>query len=235
MSDFDLVRFIIAISIGIVIFAFSYYQINKGKREYSAKFIVRCGIFAAFSIILYMIPIFNISLPFFPFFLKIHFDEIPVFIAGFAYGPMSAVFILLVKTVVKLPLSFSGGTMGVGELADFLYSLAFILPAAIYYRKHRSLKGAIISFVIGTIVQLFVSTFVTTFVMLKFYIFVMGWSEGAILGICQAVNPSVTNLTWPFLFFISLPFNALKDILVVILTMILYKRLHTLIDKIGKN
>lgn len=235
MNDFDLTRLIISISIAILIFVFSYYYTSHKKREYSAKFIVRSGIFAAFSIVLYMIPIFNISLPFFPFFLKIHFDEIPVFIAGFAYGPLSAIFILIVKTLVKLPLSFSGGTMGVGELADFIYSLAFVLPAAIYYRKHRNIKGAVTGFIIGTMVQLFVSTFVTTFIMLKFYIFVMGWSEGAILGICQAVNPSVTNLSWPFLFFISLPFNALKDILVVIFTMILYKRLHILIDKIGKK
>ena len=54
---------------------------------------------------------------FFPSFLEIHFDEVPAFIAGFAYGPMSAVFILIVKTLVKLPMTI---TAGVGENDDYL-------------------------------------------------------------------------------------------------------------------
>ncbi len=232
MKDYDLIRFIIAASIGLLILAFSYYKSSGKKHEYSAKFLVRSAIFAAFSIILYLVPVFNLKLPIFPFFLSIHFDEIPVFIAGFAYGPLSAMFILIVKTLVKLPLS---STLCVGELADLIYSTAFVIPAALIYKKHRNIKGAIIALGISTVIQLLVSCFVTTFLILDFYIAVMGWPESQILAACQAVNPAITDLRWPFFFFVALPFNGLKDVLVVIATFLLYKRLHILIDKIAKE
>ena len=49
----------------------------------------------------------------------------------------------------------------------------------------------------------------------------------------MAVNPAVTSIRWPFFLMVSLPFNALKDIIVIIVTILLYKRMHALIDKLG--
>ena len=223
-------RGIIAIAIMTMVLIWLFAK-NIGKKSViSAKFITRSAVFAAISIVLYIVPAFNFSLPIFPAFLNIHIDEVPVLIAGFAYGPWSAVLILIVKTLAKLPMTHTGG---VGELADLVYSIAFIIPAAIFYKKHKSIKGALTSLGIGTAVQLVVSCFVTTFLILKFYIFIMGMSEGMILGMCQAINPSITNLKWPFLFMVALPFNALKDAIVVAITLLLYKRLHNLIDRLG--
>ena len=215
-----------------MVFIWLFAKNTSKKHIISTKFITRSAVFAAISIILYIVPYFNIALPIFPAFLKIHIDEVPVFIAGFAYGPWSAVFILIVKTLAKLPMTSTGG---VGELADLIYSTAFIIPAAIIYKKHKTLKGAFIGLGVGTIFQLVVSCFVTTFLILKFYIFVMGMSEGMILGMCQAINPKITNLQWPFLFFVSLPFNALKDVVVILITILLYKRMHRFIDRLEQE
>ena len=77
-------------------------------------------------------------MPIFPSFLEFHFDEIPLFIAGFAYGPLVAFGSILVKTIIKLPFT---GTMLVGELSDLLFSTAFVLPSAIIYKKMRNIKG----------------------------------------------------------------------------------------------
>ena len=225
-------RAIISIAVMAMVLIWLFAKNTGKKHVISTKFITRSAVFAAISIILYIVPYFNIALPIFPAFLKIHIDEIPVFIAGFAYGPLSALFILIVKTLAKLPMTNTGC---VGELADFIYSAAFILPAAVIYKKHKTLKGAFLSLGIGTLVQLIVSCFVTTFLILKFYIFVMGMSEGMILGMCQAINPHITNLKWPFMFFVALPFNALKDAIVIIITMLLYKRLHRFIDRLGQE
>ena len=230
MSGFTLTRFIIAIAAITLLLAILLGRKAKHGNALSIKFIAKSGVFAAFSIILYIVPALNINLPIFPSFLKLHFDEIPAFIAGFAYGPFSALLVIIVKTLVKLPMT---NTLGVGELADFIYSCAFVLPAAIIYRKKKNVKGAIAGFGISTIIQLIVSCFLTTFVILKFYIFVMGWSEGFILSACQIVNPAITDLKWPFFFIVALPFNALKDVIVVILTFLLYKRLHKFIDRIS--
>ena len=225
-------RGIISIAVMAMVFIWLFAKNTSKKHIISTKFITRSAVFAAISIILYIVPYFNIALPIFPAFLKIHIDEVPVFIAGFAYGPWSAVFILLVKTLAKLPMTSTGG---VGELADLIYSAAFIIPAAIIYKKHKTLKGAFIGLGVGTIFQLVVSCFVTTFLILKFYIFVMGMSEGMILGMCQAINPKITNLQWPFLFFVSLPFNALKDVVVILITILLYKKMHRFIDRLEQE
>ena len=203
---------------------------NKSKKIITTNFLARTAIFAAMSIILYVVPVFTFNLPIFPSFLSIHLDEIPALIAGFAYGPLSAFFIIVVKTLVKLPMSH---TLCVGELTDLILSCAFILPAAFIYKKHRNLKGAGVSILIGVAAQIIVACFVTTFLMLNFYIFVMGFKEETILKMCQAVNPSITNIKWSYFFMIALPFNALKDAMVAVATFVLYKHLHRLIDKIG--
>lgn len=230
MSNLDLTRFIIAISLGLVLITFSVVKNANKKFLISTRFIARSGVFAAISIILYIVPVLNINIPIFPEFLKFHFDEIPAFIAGFAYGPWSALLIILVKTVVKLPFSQS---LGVGELIDLICTSAFVLPAAFMYQKKKKFKNVLKYFLISMGIQLLVSCTITTFVMLPFYEFVMGFTPQGVLAACQAVNPNITSLTWPYILYVALPFNVIKDVIVILITMLLYKRLHKTIDKIG--
>ncbi|MBO7573768.1 MAG: ECF transporter S component [Bacilli bacterium] len=195
----------------------------------TTRFIARTAVFAAISIILYTVPFLKFSLPIFPAFLEIHLDEIPAFIAGFAYGPLSGALVILVKTIVKLPLT---NTACVGEFADFIYSMVFVIPAAIIYKRHRTIKGAFISMGVATIIQIMTASFVTTFVMLDAYSKLYHLPKAVILGMCQKINPAITSLGFPFLLMVALPFNALKDAIVVILTFLLYKRLRILFSRI---
>ena len=228
MSKYDLTRLVIGIAFAVFAAIFSFSRIFQKKSPFTTKFIARTGLFAAMSIILYLVPVLKFPLPFFPSFLEFHFDEVPALIAGFAYGPLSGVLVIVIKTIVKLPMT---NTMGVGELADLIYSIAFVLPAAIFYKKHRNIKGALIGLGIATVIQLIVSSFITSFLILDFYIFMMGWPKQVILNMCMAANPKVTSLGWTFLFLVALPFNALKDLAVVAITFLLYKRLHKIIDR----
>ena len=232
MDKFDLTRLVIGIAFALVAVVFLISKLFSKKNPITTKFIARTGLFAAMSIILYLVPGLKFSVPFFPSFLEFHFDEVPALIAGFAYGPLSGFFVILVKTLVKLPMT---NTMGVGELADFIYSAAFIIPAAIIYKKKRSIKGALVGLLIATAIQILVSSFVTSFLILDFYIFMMGWPKVVILNMCKAANPNVTSLGWTFLFFVTVPFNAMKDAIIVIITFLLYKRLHRVIDKLGEK
>ena len=232
MDKFDLTRLVIGIASALVAVVFLISKLFSKKNPITTKFIARTGLFAARSIILYLVPGLKFSVPFFPSFLEFHFDEVPALIAGFAYGPLSGFFVILVKTLVKLPMT---NTMGVGELADFIYSVAFIIPAAIIYKKKRSIKGALVGLLIATAIQILVSSFVTSFLILDFYIFMMGWPKVVILNMCKAANPNVTSLGWTFLFFVAVPFNAMKDAIIVIITFLLYKRLHRVIDKLGEK
>lgn len=229
MKTYDSVRLIIVFVFMVIVLAKLIARLFFKKNPITTKFIARTAVFAAMSIILYTIPFLKFSLPFFPNFLEVHLDEIPAFMAGFAYGPLSGFLVIFIKTIVKLPLT---GTAGVGELADFIYSSAFVLPAAFIYKKHRTLKGALVSLLVATIVQLLVSCFGTTFIMLDVYSYLYHLPKEAILGMCQKINPNVTNLQWPFFFMVGLPFNALKDAIVVVITALLYKRLRLLFKKI---
>lgn len=228
--NFDTIRFIIGCVGTLIAIAAAYISTKGFKKQLTTRFIANTAIFAAFSVILYLVPALNLPMPFFPSFLKIHFDEVPAFIAGFACGPVSALFVIIIKTLVKLPLT---STLGFGEFIDLLYSCAFVLPAAIIYQKKKNFKGALLGFGISTIIQVLVSSFMTTFVMLDFYMSIMGFPKQAIISMCQAANPMVKNLEWSFLLFVGLPFNGFKDILVVILTLLLYKSTHRLIDRLS--
>ena len=220
--------FIVIAFIVIIVAKFIAKFFTKGN-TLTTRFIARTAVFAAISIVLYTVPFLKFSLPFFPSFLEIHLDEIPAFIAGFAYGPLSGALVILVKTVVKLPLT---NTACVGELADFIYSIAFVLPAAIIYKKHRTLKGAVIALLIATVIQIITASTVTTFVMLDAYSVLYHLPKAVILSMCQKINPAIKSLDLPFLFMVALPFNALKDLIVVIFTFLLYKRLRLLFKKI---
>ena len=230
MDAYDLTRLVITSTIfGLTIIYFISKIIFKNN-PFNTKFIAKTAIFAAISIILYIVPYFQIPLFFMPSFLELHFDEVPALMAGFAYGPLSGIIVVLCKTLVKIPMT---KTLGVGELADLIYSIAFIIPASLIYRKKRNIKGAIIGLSVGTLIQITVSSLITSFAILDFYIAVMGLSKEVILAMCQAANPHIKSLGWSFLFWVALPFNFIKDVIVVFLTLILYKKTHTLIDKIG--
>lgn len=234
MSTYDLTRMIIGIVAVLGALTFFFIKLFYKKNPITARFITRTAIFAAISIVLYVVPYLKFPVPFFPAFLEFHFDEIPAFIAGFAYGPLSATFIILIKTIVKIPIGFST-SMGVGELTDLIYGFIFVLPACFIYRKHKNFKGALVGLGIGTISQVIFSCFFTSFVILKFYMYVMGLPEQSILQMCQAANPAVTSLGWPFFFIIALPFNLMKDAIVIVITILLYKRLHRLIDRLAQQ
>ena len=122
MNSFDLTRLVISIAAIIAMLGVILNKFVFKNNPITTKFIARTGLFSAISIVLYLVPFLKFSVPFFPFFLEFHFDEVPALIAGFAYGPLSGIFVILVKTIVKLPMS---NTMMVGELADLIYSTSF--------------------------------------------------------------------------------------------------------------
>ena len=233
MDGLEFTRLILGILFALII---GIYFLNKTflkKSSFTSKFVTRTAIFAAFSVVLYLVPFLKFKLPIFPAFLEIHLDEVPILIAGFAYGPLSAIIITIVKTLIKLPFT---STLGVGELADLIYTLAFVIPASLIYKKNKSIKGSLISVLLGSVCQIIVASFVTSFGILYFYMYVMGLSEQTIIAMCKAVNPAINSLGFTFLLLVALPFNALKNAIVIAFTFLLYKRLHTFIDsKIEKN
>lgn len=201
------------------------------NKKITIQQIARIGIFSALAAILYIVPIFQFKIPsVFPSFLEFHFDEIPVFIASFAYGPMVGFWVLVIRTIIKLPFT---STVCVGELADFIYSLAFILPAAIIYKKNRSLKGVCIGFATGFFFQVLVSGLLTCYVMIDFYLFLYkGLTADTLLKSMQAINPHISDIHLSLTIWGIVPFNILKDALVILITFVIYKNISPLLKKV---
>lgn len=202
------------------------------SRTKSIKTIARVAVFGAIASLLYVVPIFQFKLPIFPPFLEIHFDEIPVLIASLAYGPWTGVAILTIKTLIKLPFT---STICVGELADFLYGAALILPAAFIYKYLNKKYAFALGITVGTVSQLLVSLLVNIYIMIPFYVFVMGFTTDMILKMSQAVNPLITDIQWSLGLYAILPFNLLKDSIIISASILIYLPLKKVIKQINER
>ena len=220
---------IVAIVMAFILLAASFRffgAYNEQRKFNSTRFIARVAIFGAFAAILYVVPIFTINLPFIPSFLSLHFDEIPAFIAGFAYGPLSGLSVILIKTLIKLPMT---STVGVGELTDLLLSGAYVSIAAFIYKKKRNLKGVAIGFGLATVLQLGFAMLLSVYLMIPFYMNLYGIDEAGLLRVMQLANPAIKDIGWSYAFFAVLPFNLIKDVIVIIVTFFVYRSIHKLL------
>ena len=68
---------------------------------------------AMLSAVAYILMFLDFSVPFMPGFIKMDLSELPALIGAFAMGPMCGVIVCLVKNVLQL---FITSTGGVGEL-----------------------------------------------------------------------------------------------------------------------
>ena len=227
---------ILAIFIVLIILTGKLFGAHFPSVQYSpVSMIARIGIFGAMASILYLVPIFKIHLPFFPSFLELHFDEIPAFIAGFAYGPLTGVAVIAIKTAMKFLFYGVTPTLGVGEATDFILSSIYVFIACFIYSKKRNLKGVAIGFSVATLAQVVVAMFINVYVMIPFYCNVMNYPVDRLLKLMQTAMPAITDVEWSYAFIAVLPFNLLKDAIVIAVTFVLYRSLHVFLRFEGKK
>lgn len=217
-----------------VIFTYNLYEhFFKNTKKYNViKFMTRVGIFGAMATILYVTPYFKLKLPLFPSFLEFHFDEIPAFICGFAYGPISGFCVLLIKTLIKLPAST---TATVGEFSDLLLSSIYVCITCFVYQKKRNLIGVLIGFLIGTIIQIVAAMVFNVYVLIPFYMQFMGLSRTDLLNAMRLAIPGISDIEWGYANLAVLPFNALKDAIVIAITFVVYRSIHFFLRFEKKN
>ncbi len=191
------------------------------KPFFSTKNIAVIAILSALSFVLYMFVKF--PLPFiFPGFLDMQFSDLPALLGGFALGPWAGAIIIVVKCLLKMPFS---STACVGELADIIVGLAFVLPSAFYYKYNRTKKGAIISMLIGMAGAVVFSLIANRFILIPFYADKFGMS--AVVGMMTTLYPDITeqNIYAYYLPLAVLPFNLLRCLICSVLTYFTYKPL----------
>jgi len=161
-------------------------------------------------------------MPIFPSFLKLDFSDLPALIGAFSMGPLAGVVIELVKNLIHLTRTQSGG---IGELANFLVGAALVIPAGFIYRGKRTRRGAVYGMAAGALVMTAVAALTNYFILIPFYTAFM--PLGSIISMCAAIIPAIDSLGKVILFSI-VPFNLFKALIVCLVTFLVYKRLSRL-------
>ena len=184
---------------------------------------VMCGT-AMLSAVAYILMFLEFPIPMLiPSFIKMDFSELPALIAAFAYGPLSGVLVCLIKNVIHLLNTQSGG---VGELSNFILGAAFVYTSGLVYKKVHNKKGAVIGSVIGAVLMSVVSVFSNYYIVYPFYTVFMPME--AIIGAYRAILPSVENL-WQCLIIFNVPFTFFKGMCSVLITFLVYKPLSPIL------
>ncbi|MBE6700638.1 MAG: ECF transporter S component [Ruminococcaceae bacterium] len=190
------------------------------KRNYTRKIVVTGLLAALSSVLMYL----NFALPFAPSYLKIDFSDFPALLASFSVGPLSGLAVCLIKNLVSLPASSTGF---VGELSNFILSSLFVLFAGLYYKKHRTKKGALTASLIGMFVMAFSAIFTNYFLVYPAYSRIMPIE--VIIGMSSKIIPWIDSTLKVVLIF-NFPFTLLKGALNALVTFLLYKRISPIIQ-----
>lgn len=107
------------------------------KSRSKVRTIAQVAMLGAISTVLML---FEFPLPFLaPPFYELDFSEVPVLIGAFAMGPAAGIAIEAVKILLNFVLNGTI-TAGVGEVANFIFGCAFLLPASFLYRRKKQEK-----------------------------------------------------------------------------------------------
>jgi riboflavin transporter FmnP len=165
---------------------------------FNAKNIAKIALFASLAFIISLL-----EFPLFPQapFLKLDFSNVFILIGGFSLGPVSGFIILLIKELLCLLKT----TTYVGQIANLIIGLSYILLPTIYYHYKKGIKGVIVTLSIASIMQVVAGLLVNRFINFPLY------------GLTVAVF-------YEMLIFIVL-FNFIKAVVIGAVTLLLYKRI----------
>ena len=182
---------------------------------------------AMLSAVAFVLMFLDFSVPLMPGFIKMDISELPGLLASFAMGPVCGAQVCLIKNLIHLLIT---STNGAGELCNFLLGAFYVVPAGLIYQRLKTRKGAIIGALVGTVIMALVSIPVNYFITYPVYVVVYGLPLEAIIGMYQAIRPSVNGLLECLIIF-NTPFNLAKGLLTAIVCFLIYKPLSPLLHK----
>ncbi|MDD6316489.1 MAG: ECF transporter S component [Clostridia bacterium] len=188
----------------------------KQKNKLTARSMAVIAMLAAVSFVLML---FDFSVPLMPSFIKMDLSELPALVGAFALGPVSGVAVCLVKNLLHL---FITSTGGVGELSNFMLGAVFTGVAGWLYQRNKTRKGAFIGALAGAVCMAVVSVFSNYYIVYPVYTAFMPM-EG-IIAAYQAIYSGIDNL-WKALILFNMPFTFVKGMLVTAVTFLIYKKI----------
>lgn len=183
-------------------------QKNRSNTYRSATYLAKIAMLSALGCLLLVI-----EFPIFPAtpWLKMNFSDLPTLLAAFMFGPISGIIVNAVK--IGITLLARGTSSGfVGDISNLISGTLYALTAGIIYRIRKDKIGAIIALAAGSFVFCVSMILCNAFILLPAYGIT---DKSAILPL----------LLWTLLF------NVIKTIATSLLTFLLYKKTHTLMQK----
>ncbi|MCH5272859.1 MAG: ECF transporter S component [Lachnospiraceae bacterium] len=180
-------------------------------------------------LMLFELPIF-FTLPF----IKLDFSDVPVILGAYMLGPLWGCVIAFIKIALNFVLNGTT-TVGVGEMANLLFTIAYVLPAVFIYRVKRTKKSAVLSLAAATLFASVFAVVLDWFVVFPFYISVSSsLTMDVVINMAAGTNPLVHN-AFTMMLFSVFPANLLKYTLASVLTFFAYAPLRKLINSFQKN
>ena len=172
---------------------------KKTNKRSLLRFATGVGIFSALA---YVVSVICSVIPKVAGFLSIDAKDAVIAIASFVYGPVAAIILAFIPSLIEL-VSVSG-TGFWGFVMNFASSACFGFTASIIYKYKRSLNGAIIGLLAAVIS--------TTALMMLLNLFITPIYFGVSREEVISILPSIL-----------LPFNFAKSLMNAAITMLIYK------------
>ena len=111
---------------------------NQSNR-YTVRTLVAMAMLTA---VAYVVMVLSKSLPSVNGFLDFDFKDVIICISGFIYGPLSAAIISIVVALIEMfTISHTGP---IGLIMNILATCSFCCTATYVYKKHHTMKGAVL-------------------------------------------------------------------------------------------
>ncbi len=183
---------------------------RHGRAYFTASRIAKIALLSALAYVVTFL-----EFPVFPAvsFLKLDFANVFILLGGFMYGPVAAVVISAVKELLSL---IDTQTIGVGEVANFLLTLSFVLVPTIVYRFKKGLPTVTLTLAAGCVLQIAASLVVNRYINFPLY---------------EAFLPFSAAEAFAQWWWYIILFNLIKCAAVSLVTLLLYKRISWLLNK----
>lgn len=169
------------------------------ENKLSTRYLTVCAMFTAVAFIAVLI---SKVIPNVAGFLSYEPKDAVIVIAGFIFGPLTCVFVSVLTSMIEMLTISTTGPYGF--LMNVVSTCAFTVPAALFYRRFHSQKGAIGGLALGVVV-LAATMVLWNYIITPFY---MGVDRSVVAGMLASV---------------FLPFNLIKGGINATLTVLLYK------------
>lgn len=174
---------------------------------------------AVLSAVSFVLAFAEFPVPLSPSFARMDLSDLPALIGAFAYGPLSGLCIELVKNVLQL---FTTSTGGIGELANFIMGASFVVSAGSLYQFHKTKKMALLACLAGSVIMGVAAAVVNYYILLPLFESFMPLDQ--LIASFEEFIPFIHSKL-DIVIYNAFPFNLLKGIVISIVTFILYKRL----------